>query len=115
MKPFVVNLDGYRKQVFYPGQETALILDFKPFIETFTLDEGCCLIHWQAKPKYHRRWGVFDSQKQTYEAFLSLSLEGSFEAIQLNESEVLTVPTAVLIARSPLIEKDGDFAIITGN
>ena len=114
MNPFVIHVSDYRKQVFYEGQSFPLLLDFKPFIELFTLEEECCLIHWQARPKYKRRWGVYNSQTKSYECFLRLAIEGPMEAVQLDEAEVVTIPTAVLIARNPTIEKYGDFAVITG-
>ena len=113
-QPYVINVNDYRKQVFYDGQPSPLLLDFKPFIEAFTLEEECCLIHWQARPKYKRRWGVYDSKTKRYECFLRLAIEGSVEAVQLDEAAVVTIPTAVLIARNPRIEKFDDFAIITG-
>lgn len=49
---FRVWWDGYEDQ--------ALLLNFNPLIATFNLTGAFCLIHWQARPKGLRRWGVYD-------------------------------------------------------
>jgi hypothetical protein len=77
-----------------------LKMDFSPIIERFKLSGKYCLLHWQAKPKGLRRWGIYDGEKDDYFA----SDWDKFELktpqvipLQLDENIITTVPTAVLL------------------
>lgn len=76
-----------------------LRLNFEPIIEEFNLEGDFTLLHWQAKPKQLRRWGAFcQSQGVTqYHAFDRFTSQGNqHKGFQLDESETLFVPTAVI-------------------
>jgi len=81
--------------------EANLNLDFEPLIKAFVKkdDDDVYLIHWQARPKTIRRWGVYHVKTRTYTCADSVRIIGSSIGCQLDESEVKTLPTAVLIAR----------------
>lgn len=78
--------------------EGNLDLDFRPFIER-AKKRGCrYLIHWQAKPKGIRRWGIYDIESDAYVVTKSLDVIGTSHGLQIDENKVKTVPTAVLMA-----------------
>jgi len=76
------------------GQD--LELDFNPVIEQFDLSGDFCLIHWQARPKGHRQWGIYSSSDDSYRSTLDVKLNGLVcESLQLNDVEAKTIPSAV--------------------
>lgn len=76
-----------------------LILDFNPLIEKFKLTGEFKLIHWQAKPKGYREWGIYDSKDDSYKSLEKFDLTGKFTTLQIPDSEVKSVPSAVLLYR----------------
>lgn len=44
----------------------SLKMDFGPLIEYFGLTGNFCLLHWQAKPKGERLWGIWDDSVKQY-------------------------------------------------
>ena len=87
-----------------------LVMDFKPLWELVTPDGPCCLVHWQAKPRGERRWGIFDGQ--IYRSYEGYSSELPVEGVQVDENQVLTVPTAVLCYRNARVIDHGKTAEI---
>lgn len=90
--------------------ETSLILDFNPFIERFKLDlnQEFRLLHWQARPKGVRTWGVFYSSgkyKVFHEEWYALG-NLNVNLLQLDETKIKTLPTAVLYLREPKLLED---------
>jgi len=75
-----------------------LALDFNPIIQRFNLQGSFCLLHWQAKPFGLRRWGVYDGGKDSYVAceWSQVEVLKNPRCLQLDETIVSTVPTAVL-------------------
>jgi len=76
------------------GQD--LELDFNPVIEQFNLKGHFCLIHWQARPKGHREWGIYSSKDDSYQSQEKLKLNVAMaESLQLDDGEAKTIPSAV--------------------
>jgi hypothetical protein len=76
-----------------------LILDFSPLIAAFALEGKYCLIHWQARPKGLRTWGIYDSLTSNYYPKTIgrvLVPPCDVELLQIDENNHRTVPTAVL-------------------
>lgn len=94
---------------------TGLTIDFKPIITHYDLKGSFCLIHWQAKPKNHRRWGVYDSTSKQYYSFQCGQLEfqsNPWNLLQVDERIVKTVPTAVVhIPNSKVVWTENKLAI----
>ena len=88
--------------------DSILKLNFDVLIEHFKLTGTFCLIHWQAKPKGLRRWGVYCSAQDSYfstDYDLLIFDEGlKIEALQIDEKIIKTVPTAVLCLRDAIVE-----------
>lgn len=91
--------------------ERPLLLDFGPFRNI--CEPNCifpiALVHWQARPKYARRWGVYIvSQKELYTAEYivadALRLEKESRTIQLDEYKITTIPTAVILIEAAKIK-----------
>ncbi|MEM6612300.1 MAG: hypothetical protein AAF652_08605 [Cyanobacteria bacterium P01_C01_bin.72] len=73
-----------------------LELDFNPVIEQFNLKGNFCLIHWQARPKGHREWGVYSSKDDSYQSQEKLKLNITVaESLQLDDTQAKTIPSAV--------------------
>lgn len=83
-----------------------LHLNFNPIISQYNLTDTFCLLHWQAKPKYYRRWGIYYSPHDYYYSFdwdeLSVNEKIIAKALQIDEAKFKTVPTAVILLRSTL-------------
>jgi hypothetical protein len=81
-------------------QDSTLKLRFDVIINHFELTGQFCLMHWQAKPKYLRRWGIYDSVSDRYHSVeydkIRFSEGIQMETLQLDESLVSSVPTAVI-------------------
>lgn len=89
-----------------------LLMDFRPLWEAVNPTEPCCLVHWQAKPKGERRWGIFDGA--SYRSFESYRSDVPGEGLQLDEKLVPTVPTAVICYRGARVIDHGETAEIVG-
>lgn len=75
-----------------------LVINFNPIISAHNLQGAYCLIHWQAKPKGLRTWGVYDSEKDMYFSIGAFSVDGAvvLSILDVSERTVKTVPTAVI-------------------
>lgn len=73
-----------------------LILDFNPLIKYFNLQGNFDLIHWQARPRYYREWGVYNSATDTYLSLPNLEIEGKLISLQIPDNKAVTLPSAVL-------------------
>ena len=71
-------------------------LDFNPIIHEFALEGDYQLIHWQAKPKGHRQWGIYSSKTDSYHSIADFD-EVKSKPLQLNDETATTVPSAVLL------------------
>lgn len=76
-----------------------LVLSFEPIIKQYSLKGTYILLHWQAKPKGLRTWGIYDSLTKMYYSVGSDEL--IFPActpriLDVDEKIIKTVPTAVI-------------------
>lgn len=91
-----------------------LKMDFNPIIEKFQLAGKFCLLHWQAKPFGLRRWGVYDAGIDQYFAATwdCLDVNCGGMPLQLDETTVSTVPTAVILFKNARIEMQNYLSIV---
>lgn len=107
------KISDYRFLLTYKSlRDFRLLMDFRPLWEAVNPTGPCCLVHWQAKPRGQRRWGIFDGE--SYRSFEGYSSELPCEGLQLDEQQVLTVPTAVLCYRKARCISEGNTAVIVG-
>jgi len=78
-----------------------LKLNFDVLIDYFQLTGSFCLLHWQARPKYLRRWGIYCSQFDQYYScdYDKVIFPDSYQLqlLQINERTTHRVPTAVIL------------------
>jgi hypothetical protein len=111
LKQKIRKLSDTRFQIIYRElPKFKLFVDFRPLIESLGLTEDFCLVHWQARPRGERRWGIFDGKG--YRGFESYRSELPCEGMQLDERLQTTVPTAVLCYRNARLLVEGDEAIV---
>lgn len=81
-----------------------LLLDFNPIIKHFNLSGRFKLIHWQAKPKGHREFGIYDFESDSYRSLVSLESVGygGMELLQLDDQYNNALPSAVICHRGSL-------------
>jgi hypothetical protein len=81
-----------------------LLLDFNPIILKFNLSGRFKLIHWQAKPKGHREFGIYNFESDSYRSLVSLESigYGGIQLLQLDDATANTIPSAVICHRGSL-------------
>jgi len=95
---YIYWIDDANKQIL----NSVISLDFNPLINHVLNSDFkanyYCLLHWQAKPKGLRQWGVFDSTTSGYYASREITFKTTTEpkTIQLDETKVKTLPTSVM-------------------
>ena len=83
--------------------DSTLQLDFNPVIARFDLVGDFYLVHWQARPKGYREWGIYNSRDDSYRSTEKIARSyGSFTGLQLNDGTASTIPSAVLVFRGYL-------------
>ncbi len=94
--------------------DSTLKLNFDVLIEHFGLTGEFCLVHWQAKPKGLRRWGVYCRAADMYYAADEILFDEGLtvETLQMDERIVKTVPTAVLCLRGAIAEQVNDRILV---
>ena len=74
-----------------------LSLDFSSLIQHFDLKDNFTLIHWQAKPKGHREWGIYTSHDDRYQSVKELKINmANVKSLQLPDATATSIPSAVL-------------------
>ena len=74
-----------------------LELDFNPVIEEFKLEGNYTLIHWQARPKGYREWGIYSSADDSYRSVAELTINfATVKSLQLDDATAKSIPSAVL-------------------
>lgn len=73
-----------------------LMLNFNPIIERFKLKGNFQLIHWQARPKGYREWGIYNSLDDSYTSVEDFQIQGKFKSLQIPDDEVSSIPSAVI-------------------
>lgn len=85
------------ESIMYP--ESNLILNFEPFYSTFNLNNTDALIHFQAKPKPVRRFGIY--QGGSYYSTGAIAIEKPSETLRINDdntpSNIILVKCAKLL------------------
>lgn len=91
-----------------------LRMDFNPIIDKFKIAGRFCLLHWQAKPFGLRRWGVYDAEIDQYFAVTwnCIDINCSGIPLQLDETTVESVPTAVIYFKDSKIEQHNYLSIV---
>lgn len=90
-----------------------LELDFNPIINEFKLTGNFTLIHWQARPKGYRQWGIYSSLDDSYRAVEELTINlSSAKSLQLNDAAATTIPSAVLYSNETRVNCINDKLII---
>jgi len=92
----------YNFDVFWEGVSNSLLhLNFEPLITQNRLSGNFALLHWQAKPKYYRRWGLYYAPHDWYYAFnwneLNVQCCLQPKTLQIPEAKYKTTPTAVIL------------------
>ncbi len=80
-----------------------LLLDFNPLIDEFKLSGDFYLIHWQARPKGYRQYGIYSSKDDSYRSLDHLPTRyGGFSLLQLDDLTATTIPSAAIGFRGHL-------------
>lgn len=109
LTPTVECLRGEVKLTYPHLPDFELKMNFTPIIREFQLVGKFCLLHWQAKPFGLRRWGVYDAGADKYFAttWNCTDINCGGIPLQLDETIVTTVPTAVIYFKnSKVIERN---------
>ena len=78
-------------------RNSELLLDFNPVIDEFKLVGNFYLIHWQARPKGHREWGIYDSRHDTYTSSVELTPGYGKHELKMLDDPADTIPSAVVV------------------
>jgi hypothetical protein len=113
MRQIVKKIGQSKFRVFWNEQRNSeLIMDFKPIINQFNLTGNFVLLHWQALPKYLRRWGMFCSASDDYYPFnhdqLKVIANRNFSTLQIDEAKWGTKPTAVILVQDVSVSVDSE-------
>lgn len=79
--------------------DSEITLNFLPIIEKFKLSGKYYLLHWQARPKGHREFGIYNGLDDTYVSVEKLSRfgYGGIDLLQLDDSRLdNSLPSAVI-------------------
>lgn len=97
-----------------------LVIDFKDLIEQNKLTGNYCLLHWQAKPKGFRKWGIYESLFKQYHSMQAnnLKLITIPRLIEVNENSYKTIPSSVIYFSNSVLQvpnsKVGYYTIQSG-
>ena len=110
----ITKIQRAKFKVATPGvTNSQLELDFQPVIDQFKLEGNFILIHWQARPKGHREWGIYSSRDDSYRSIAEVKLNNVWlKSLQLDDATAKTVPSAVLYGDDDRITCINDRSII---
>ncbi len=110
----ITKIQKAKFKIATPGMTNSeLELDFQPLIEEFKLEGDFILIHWQARPKGHRQWGIYSSKDDSYRSTSELAINwASVKSLQLDDATAKTIPSAVLYCPDARITCINDRSII---
>ncbi len=110
----ITKIQKAKFKIATPGMTNSeLELDFQPLIEEFKLEGDFILIHWQARPKGHRQWGIYSSRDDSYRSTSELAINwASVKSLQLDDVTAKTIPSAVLYCPDSRITCINDRSII---
>lgn len=90
-----------------------LDLDFNPLIKEFNLSGNYSLLHWQARPKGYRQWGIYSSKDDSYRSVAKLKINNAtLCSLQLDDKTATTVPSAVFYTGEDKCNCINDLAIL---
>ena len=114
LDPITVTNLGEVKLTYPAISDFLLEMNFNPLIDQFRLHGNFCILHWQAKPKGERRWGVYDGGVDNYTSLKhdQLQLQVVPQLLQVDENIIKTVPTAVLVFLNSKLVKNGYYSIV---
>ncbi len=100
MKKIITQLGKARfRLVTVNIPNSQIILDFNPLIHKFQLKGEFSLIHWQARPKKYREWGIYNSVEDRYSSIPDFKIEGIFTSLQIPDVSAYSLLSAVLMVR----------------
>ena len=110
----ITKIQKAKFKVSTPGVTgSELELDFQPVIDQFKLEGDFILIHWQARPKGHRQWGIYSSRDDSYRSTSELGINwANVKSLQLDDATAKTIPSAVLYVQEERITCINDRSII---
>lgn len=119
MKQVIRKLGERKFHIFWRGDyrdvpSSNLELDFLPFIQLLDEPIGKILIHFQAKPKGLRRWGIYDFENDEYYCCNHNEVaidSNNILLLSLDENTTRTIPTSAVILEGRLTVEDGKFYI----
>ncbi|MGL5874021.1 MAG: hypothetical protein ACRC2R_16905 [Xenococcaceae cyanobacterium] len=78
-----------------------IIVNFNPTIEQFNLSGDFKLVHWQAKPKGLKQFGIYNNVTDTYTSTREqlIFTDKNIQLLQLDENVFNHIPTAVLLIK----------------
>lgn len=86
---------------FIPNSD--IQLDFNPLINQFELTGDYYLIHWQARPKGYREWGIYRAVDDSYHSLPKIPVVyGGWSSLELDDATAATLPSAVVLFRGSL-------------
>ena len=106
---------GWRDDKGEIVDNSRIALNFRPIIQEFKLEPPYVLLHWQARPKGLRRWGLYDGGADQYFGVdwdqFNVNDLVTFKTLQIDENEHRVVPTAVNYFPDAVLQhtKDGIF------
>lgn len=90
-----------------------LDLDFNPLIKEFNLSGNYSLLHWQARPKGYRQWGIYSSKDDSYRSIAEVKINNAtLRSLQLDDKTATSVPSAVFYTREDKCNCINDLAIL---
>jgi hypothetical protein len=95
----VTKISKARFRVVTPEiANSKLVVNFNPIIDEFNLKGNFYLIHWQARPKGYRQWGIYSSKDDTYTSTEQPpKSHGLVQYLMLNDRAAYTIPSAVVL------------------
>ncbi len=86
-----------------PEDKDKIIVDFNSIINHFQLSGKFQLLHWQAKPRGLRQWGLYDNQLDTYTSMKKIDLRGKkCCGLQMDEEKIIYPPSAVILIQNEI-------------
>lgn len=100
----IKKIDTAKFEISTEGVENSkLTLDFARIIDEFKLKGDYYLIHWQARPKGFREWGIYSSKTDTYTSTEEIQISyGGWSTLQLNDKTAQSIPSAVIYFKGSL-------------
>lgn len=95
----IVKVSDRKYSLRWFGQKDPLIMDFNPIVSKYGLFGNFVLLHWQAKPKFLRTWGLYDGGKDQYFVVNTDLILPERQAllVDVDEKLIATVPTAMIL------------------